>query len=120
MMQLSKNDKRILKAFFKFLKDNNALNEYKINTINNVLRRNKIEAYDEGGYMEYTSLINAFMPLKFLETSQYSNNPYIFYYNLINYAFAWSETPQKHRFWKTLNNEWVDTLKTLYNDNDGK
>lgn len=119
MMQLNKNDKTILKAFFNFLKDNNALKEYKINTINDVLRRAKIEAYEDD-YIEHTSLINAFMPLKLLEARQYINNPYIFFYNLINYAFAWSETPQKHRFWKMLNNEWVDTLKTLYNDNDGK
>lgn len=33
-------------------------------------------------------------------------------FEFINYAFAWSDTPEGHEFWCCLNEKWRDELRT--------
>jgi len=86
----------ILKEFFKFLKENNAYIQYRINI-----------CYEFGSH--HRKNINFFYGIQTyiipLETRKNIISE-IVAKNLINYAFAWSETEQQYEYWRELHTKW--------------
>jgi hypothetical protein len=88
-------EKIILREFFKFLKENNAFITYRINLSNNISRRNK-NGFFNGIHTKIFTKRERYETLKF---------------ELINYAFTWSDTPQRHKYWSKLDNLWRRKLR---------
>ena len=105
--------KEILKDFFIFLKKKHAYVQFRRNIADAVIReehsykskeeRKKIW-YDAFHYGIHIRILhNGFVKLT-----------YPICLELINYAFFWDGTPERHKFWYTLNTEWQDIVMKKY------
>ena len=97
-------NKIIIAEFAKFLKENHVFIQYRMNIGRYTLQKKPLEwcsAFKEKIILHYAKrgYINKELSL-----------------NLINYAFAWSETSQGHFFWSKLDKKWKKVLieKKLY------
>jgi hypothetical protein len=105
--------KQILKEFFKFLKEKKVYTKYRKNIADCVVRerykyvtkeekrRHWYDAYHNGVYVRV--LHNGIYKMDYERCRE-----------LINYAFCWSDTPEKHNFWSALNSEWGDIFSKNY------
>lgn len=99
----------LLKEFFKFLKENNAYVQYRTNIcygfgnqFGNHRRKNNINFFY--GMQEQ---IIPFETRKNIITEMVARN-------LINYAFAWSETKEQHKYWSELHTKWANYIDDKY------
>ena len=98
----------LFKEFFKFLKENNAYVQYRTNIchdgLGNHSRKNNINFF----YGMQEKII-PFETRKNIITEMVARN-------LINYAFAWSETKEQYKYWFELHRKWQNYM----DDNYGK
>lgn len=96
----------LFKEFFKFLKENNAYTQYRINICHdrfeNHSRKNNINFF----YGMQTNIIP-------LETRKNIITVMVAR-NLINYAFVWSETKEQHNYWSELHAKWTNYIDNKY------
>ena len=105
--------KRILREFFKFLKEKKVYTKYKKNIADYVVREryryeNKetkrrywYDAYQNGIYVKV--LCNGIYKMNYERCRE-----------LINYAFSWADTPETHNFWSVLSSEWASIFSKNY------
>lgn len=105
--------KQILKEFFKFLKEKNVYTKYKKNIADCVVREKyRYETKEEKRRLWYDAYQNG-VYVRVLGNGIYKMS-YERCHELINYAFCWSDTPERHDFWSTLNSEWADIFSENY------
>ena len=105
--------KQILKEFFKFLKEKEAYTKYKKNIADCVVREwYRYETKEEKRRHWYNAYQNG-VYVRVLRNGIYKMN-YERCRELINYAFSWSDTPEKHNFWSNLSSEWADIFSKNY------
>ena len=81
------NNTNILKIFIKFLKSNNAHNKFLYNLQIQIYYR--CDDYKKPDYYVKNMI---------------HQKPQM----IINYAFGWSDTEEKHAFWYRLHNKWLN------------
>lgn len=84
------NNTNILKVFIKFLKSNNAYEEFLYNLKNQICYR--CDDYKHPAY--YVKNIICQKPQM-----------------IINYAFGWCDTKEEHKFWYNLHCKWLKTCE---------
>lgn len=90
-------ENNIKKEFIEFLKQNNALKEYKENFIN----------YWKTFYpKDIIPLIIDPLHMLIKDTNRY--------HDIINDSFIWGRTPQGHDYWSILNSQWIKKLKYIH------
>lgn len=105
--------KQILKEFFKFLKEKKVYTKYKKNIADCVVRASyRYETKEEKRKHWYDAYQNG-VYVRVLHNGIHKMN-YERCRELINYAFNWSETPEKHNFWSALNSEWTNIFTKNY------
>ena len=105
--------KRILRDFFKFLKQKGVYTKYKRNIADCVIReRYRYEAKEEKRRHWYNAYQNGIY-VRVLHGGIHKMN-YERCRELINYAFCWSDTPEKHNFWAALSSEWANIFIKNY------
>lgn len=95
----------ILKEFFKFLKENNAYIQYRTNIcygFGNHSSKN-INFFFYG----MQEIVIPFETRKNIITETAVRN-------LINYAFAWSETKERYKYWCELHKKWQNYMDNIY------
>jgi hypothetical protein len=96
----------LFKEFFKFLKENNAYVQYRANIchdgLGNHLRKNNINFF----YGMQKKII-PFETRKNIITEAVARN-------LINYAFTWSETKERYKYWCELHKKWQNYMDNIY------
>ncbi len=100
-------NKIIIAEFAKFLKENHVFIQYRMNIGKNILQKKPL------------GWCNAFKEKIILHYAKRGNINRALSLNLINYAFAWSETLQGHFFWSKLDKKWkkvVNEKKLYIND----
>ena len=105
--------KRILRDFFKFLKEKGAYAKYKKNIADCVIREwYRYETKEEKRIHWYDAYQNG-VYVRVLGNGIHKMS-YERCHELVNYAFTWSETPEKHNFWSKLNKEWGQFFSDNY------
>ena len=105
--------KQILKEFFKFLKEKKVYTRYKKNIADCVVReRYRYETMEEKRKHWYDAYQNGIY-VKILCYGRHRLN-YERCRELINYAFCWSDTLERHNFWASLSSEWADIFRENY------
>jgi len=92
--------KELKQTFVIFLKDNNALKQFK----ENLLTQRKREFKNLTNYLDILTL-DRFNTLIEEETL----------YELINHAFHWASTPQGHDYWSELDEKWRGIMMKYQN-----
>ena len=112
MKQIKEEEKKqarreIMRQFVKFLKDRKVYVIYKENLMHVVSSPTKCTTRMED-YRDYTGFTYGLL-IKILQSNG-TNERRLFNVPLsaefINYAFCWDETPQRHKFWERISDEW--------------
>ena len=105
--------KQILKEFFKFLKEKKVYTKYRKNIADYVVReRYKYETKEEKRKHWYDAYRNG-VYVRVLHNGVYEMD-YDRCRGLIDYAFTWSDTSEKHKFWSALDSEWASIFSKNY------
>jgi hypothetical protein len=86
--------KEIIREFTKFLKNNKAYTQYRINITEDIKNSRKINDFHLA--FKY-----------FIDLHGFEHNTT---YNFINYAFTWASTKQGDPFWRLLDSKWRRVL----------
>lgn len=105
--------KQILKEFFKFLKEKEVYTKYKKNIADCVVRQDYGYCTREEKRKHWYDAYQNGIYVKILSYGRHRLN-YERCRELINYAFCWSDTQEKHNFWASLNSEWADIFSENY------
>lgn len=93
------------KLFVQFLKDNSALQAYKINLAISIHKAIHHSYPRQDEWFLYTHPFS--IPLV-----EHDLNKGICQ-QIINYSFYWGGTKQGYRFWRKLNDKWLDKTKNI-------
>ena len=105
--------KRILRDFFKFLKEKGVYAKYKKNIADCVIREwYRYETKEDKRRFWYDTFQYG-IQIRVLNKGCHKLT-YDRCHELVNYAFNWSETPEKHAFWSRLSNEWGELFSKNY------
>jgi hypothetical protein len=105
--------KRILRDFFKFLKEKGAYTKYKRNIADCVIREWYRYETKEEKRKHWQETYQYGIQIRILSKGRYKLT-YERCRELVNYAFTWSETPEKHQFWSKLSDEWTNIFSKNY------
>lgn len=86
-----KNNRKIIKEFLNFLKINNAIKSYRINSITFLGQKETITKEE-------------------IALQPFSNKLFKNPLDLIDYAFVWEDTKEGHQYWSCLNSQWLKTF----------
>ena len=106
--------REILRDFTKFLKERNLYIKYKSNLANSVIKTRCPFSSRNTQLKLWYDAFQYGIQVKILSISTVPYLDYIKCYSLIDYAFAWSDTPQRHNFWREINNEWTTFFADKY------
>lgn len=105
--------KRILRDFFKFLKEKGVYAKYKKNIADCVIREWYRYETKEEKRKRWQETYQYGVQIRILSEGRYKLT-YDRCHELVNYAFNWSETPEKHNFWSKLSREWGQFFSDNY------
>lgn len=94
---MNANEKRIFKAFLRFLKENKLMKTYEDN-LYDYIERNRYEEYKM-----YNFNITEYI---FRYNHKFNNNSYRIEDLMIKYSMIWTDTIKGFKFWKEVDRRW--------------
>lgn len=109
--------REIIREFVKFLKNEGVYCRYRENIMDNINNWSYVNGFKQkNNYIGFTYGIQ----IKLLHDSRGFERKFTMSLaeELINFAFTWDDTPQRHNFWAKLSEKWVghirEKFKSLY------